>query len=195
MSGPRGHARRAAPVARGRSLLARLLLRFLAPLSQLDRRSLFIAPRSPHVRLCHPGRSASSNPAGIPDSAPFLSTTTRDRLGASPIFDVTASDPNVGDDLFIRWLRRLPRKRPTPLGTSNGDGLPCPHSVDGSHCALQSSVPARCLFLDCETSTAHRIMVIVADRDFANSTATSPPSRTTVTRRIATWIWNVTCPP
>jgi hypothetical protein len=136
------------------------------------------------------------DPPGIPDSAPFF-VSTNPAIGdqvTSPFFEVTASDPNVGDDLFIRWLADFPASVPDTARTLvNGNENPFPHATDGSPLRAQSSITVSCLFLDARVNP-HRIMVIVADQAFADSGDFATVSNNGHGTP-ATWTWNVTCPP
>src|SRR5437870_8232998 len=87
----------------GHSMLARLLLFVLDHISKLDRKLLLLLFASPMSACIIPAGPQFQDPAGVPDSPPFLlavspdegSTTTKDT------FTVTPSDINVGDDLYV----------------------------------------------------------------------------------------------
>src|SRR3954469_22246342 len=98
--------------AAGRSVLARLLLFVRDHIAKLDRKLLLLLVASPMAACIIPAGPEFQDPAGVPDSPPFLLGESPDEGGTitkdPPVFTVTPSDVNVRDDLFLLWLTEYP---------------------------------------------------------------------------------------
>jgi hypothetical protein len=183
--------------ARGerRCVLARLLLQLLRH-AQLDRKLLPLLAALLMPACIIPVAPEFQDPAGVPNSPPFIiQEETSPPFGAEvvdPTFAITISDPNVGDDLHVRWLADYPGPATRTIEADHlyiarKDGLPLrqrvPVTVD---CSLYQLSPD----LD-----RHQIIAVVADRLFADP---SPNSLTLVTQdsepAFAFWNWSVKCP-
>src|SRR5437667_1477277 len=107
------------------------------------------------------------------------------------MFTVTVSDPNPGDDLFIRALADYPdvSNNTRPIG---GDQR-IPHSLDGSLLRQDVTINVSCNTNVLAASiTEHPITIIIADRPFGpvipQPTALTSPDGLFVT---ANWVLNV----
>jgi hypothetical protein len=114
---------------------------------------------------------------------------------------VTVSDPNVGDDLVVRWIVEYP-----PYNSDRTRGLPDDpfiHSADGKQLLKPSERNISCLSL-AQGISAHPITALISDRAFlccdalhdgANLTAeeklTKLPSNALSVE--AHWVVNASC--
>ena len=176
----------------GRSLLARLLLRFLAHLSQLDRKLLLLVVAAPLSACVIPAGPEFQDPAGLPDQPPFF-LSYNPAINAevtSPFFEVTATDQNVGDSLHFRWLADFPESVPRSRRTLEQDMVVKP-STDGSPLRALSMQTVDCLVPGLiPTVDRHRIMVIVArSRPSRTSARIRPAVSETATAIAVTWLW------
>lgn len=199
---PDSHVRPAgaaeAPGAAGarRSLLARLLLRFFEHLSQLDRKLLLLFVAAPLSACVIPVGPQFQDPAGDPDQAPFF-TSTNPAMNSevmSPLFEITATDPNPGDSLHVRWIADFPETVPDMARTLSLSETFAP-GPNNTPARAHSTITVDCDAYKLQTGVdRHRIAAVVADQDFAGGTdltAVSNQGRSV----LATWVWNVTCPP
>jgi hypothetical protein len=113
------------------------------------------------------------DPVSEPNDAPYI-------IGAIPDFtsvvtppqldfSVTVTDPNVGDNLYIRWLADYPGANYRPL---MADPPFVAHSTNGQPLRKSVSTTVDC-FLDNLAMTSdgeHRVEVLVADRPFVDGT-------------------------
>lgn len=173
--------------------LARLLL-FVLRLAQLDRKLLLLLAALPMSACIIPFGPEFQDPDGRANSAPEI-------LGTDPIegsevtgmnFSVTAKDANAGDMLHFRWiadwpgaLYRVPQR---------DDKYPPP--MNGGPQVQRSPWMLDCVADHLDPSlTSHRLTVIVADRDFIETTDSAdlakvePPGKSVRTF----WIWNHSC--
>jgi hypothetical protein len=179
--------------AAGRSALARLLLFVLDHVSKLDRRLLLLLVASPMSACIIPAGPEFQDPAGVPDSPPFLlaqspevgSTTTKD----APEFTVKPSDINVGDDLFILWLTEYP---PFTSGSSFvSTPVVIPHSQDGTPLAKSESFRPTCYQVNRAVST-HQIMAAISDSPFLPDKLLATESGMQPIPLVWTWVKNCT---
>ena len=76
---------------------------------------------------------------------------------------VTVSDPNVGDDLVVRWIVDYPPYNADRTRSLNDD--PIPHSADGKPLLKTSPRDISCLNL-AQGVSAHPVTALIADRAF-----------------------------
>jgi hypothetical protein len=107
----------------------------------------------------------------ILDSQPAIGSivTVTGTATAAPPFRVSVSDPNVGDDLHVRFLADFPPK------TGNTRTLIVDHVVthnaDGTRLNEDVTVTPSCGTFNLANIALHQIMVIVADRPFLDKPA------------------------
>jgi hypothetical protein len=133
----------------------------------------------------------------ITDSEPAIGSRVVGTPGALTTFSVTVSDPNLGDDLHVRWIVDFP-----PFTTNTRvlqEDFPVPHTQNGTQ--QQTTAPQR---IGCAESTlsvlpSHQVMAIVADRGFLPSLP--PPAPIDLGRlppdglkTVAVWILDLECP-
>jgi hypothetical protein len=145
--------------------LAHLLLslaRYPTTILALCSMSACVLPIAPDFQdpLSSPNYSpfiiSSSPPAGSIVTGMPTTTTT---------FRVTVSDPNVGDDLHIRWLVDYPPLSPTI--TRIVPDTTISHSADGQPIVQDAFEPIGCSQqLLSPTLNQHQVMVLIADRPF-----------------------------
>jgi hypothetical protein len=120
-------------------------------------------------------------------------------LGArvtGPSFRVTVQDPNVGDDLYVRFVADFP-----PVGENMKflKDVKVEHNPDGT--LLSKDVPLEVKCSGVVPLPSHQITVIVADRKFSQDERSptqpaNPLSLPDEARRvIGTWTLNLECPP
>jgi hypothetical protein len=80
-----------------------------------------------------------------------------------PTFTVVVSDPNVGDDLQVRWIADFP---PLSDNTSVMETVPVPHSADSKVDFHEVSIQPNCALHHLARIPSHQIYVVVADRPF-----------------------------
>ena len=113
--------------------------------------------------------------------------------GVSPMFRVTISDPNLGDDLHVRWLADYP-----PFSSNTRtiqEDQTIVHSMNGQPLQQEVSVPVDCGLENLAPIAQHQVMVVVADRPFplsapAGDLASVPPPGHAV---VGSWILNDNC--
>ena len=139
------------------------------------------------------------DPPGIPDSPPYIVKATPE-IGSmtstmTATFSIIISDPNVQDDLHVRWLVDWPETVPGSHLTLNRDD-PFPHDVNGKRLMGTSTETIDCNVTTPRPFPVHRVMAVVADRKFDDD-----PAQNDITavvddggRAFATWVWSVTCP-
>jgi hypothetical protein len=133
--------------------------------------------------------------SAMPDIGSLVTATNP---SAVPTFTIYVQDPNLGDDLHVRWIADY------PPDTANTRFLLkdffISHSSNGMLLNAPSSVTPSCIGDLAKTLPQHQIMAVVADRPFDDSL---PPPNTPVDltklskpegrKVIATWILNVDC--
>jgi hypothetical protein len=82
-----------------------------------------------------------------------------------PRFLVTVSDPNLGDDLLVRFIADFP---PYTSNTKVLKETPVPHRADGTPLRQDVPVEPNCLLNSLAKIPQHQIMVVVSDRGFAD---------------------------
>lgn len=151
---------RAGPVASRRarsapfSRVARLLL-FFSAICLTPLMSACVLPIAPEFQ----------DPPASANYAPFF-VTTAPALGfvaTTANFSVTVSDPNVGDDLYVRWIANFP---PASGDTRSIKDEVIPHSADGTPLFAESSVRPACIKDLVANLPSHRVMVVVSDQPF-----------------------------
>ena len=174
----------------GRFALARLLLRVLQTVRQLDRKLILLFATSLLPACIIPVGPEFQDPPGVANSPPQilnpvpdwgLDTTGTSVDGAG--FSITVTDLN-GDDLHIRWIVDFQKKAgPDLVGHDNPNKtvekqVTCQQDIDDAH----------------KTNSRHPVRVVVADRKFLDNTddllAVEAPGVYTV----ATWTLIMTCP-
>jgi hypothetical protein len=80
-----------------------------------------------------------------------------------PTFTVIVEDPNVGDDLFVRWIADFP---PLTDNTSVMATTPVPHSAGATVSSHEVSIQPNCALHHLARIPSHQITVVVADRPF-----------------------------
>ena len=116
---------------------------------------------------------------------------------------VTVTDPNVTDDIFIRWIAEYPPYNPM-ITHLLGQDSQVSHSLNGTQVTeMRSFSPVTCFNLTRGTGAiAHPITALVSDRMFQDpSAATSANAEQVLTRSAdqhalyaeAHWVLNVEC--
>jgi hypothetical protein len=146
-----------------------------------------------------PVSSGFQDPPSSPNYAPVLESATPafgslEAVVTTLNFDVVATDPNLDDNLFFRWLMDYP---PNTTDTRKFDEGEVPHTADGT--ALHAHIVAP---VDCSDDPAptpnslHRLELAVADRAFVTMSPDNgldevdPPGL--VVR--ANWTFQINCP-
>jgi len=116
------------------------------------------------------------DPAASPNYAPYIQTATPDfGLIVTPpqlTFSITATDPNLEDDLHIRWVADYPNPTQVANYRTLVEDQVIPHSINGEPSPIPSfTVDCVVDNLAATSDGNHRIEVIVADRAFV----TNPP--------------------
>jgi hypothetical protein len=159
--------------------------------------SACVLPISPEFQ--DPPAAANFSPVILSATPDIGSIVTATSPSAVPMFQVFVSDPNLGDDLHVRWIADFPPFTPnTRVMLSD---FPIPHRSDGKPIADSSEVVPNCLVNNLAKIPQHQIMAVVADRLFDDSPtpmgATVDLTRVQGTegrRVIATWTLNLDCP-
>jgi hypothetical protein len=110
------------------------------------------------------------DPPTAPNYSPYIISANPD-FGAivatsTPMFSVTVTDPNVGDDLHVRWLADYPST--TGSYRTLVPDFFIAHAADGQPLHATSSFTIDCAVdnLAMTSDGQHRIEAIVADRGF-----------------------------
>jgi hypothetical protein len=159
--------------------------------------SACVLPIAPEFQ--DPPSAANFSPiilAAMPDVG---SVVTAPSISTVPTFTVIVSDPNLGDDLHVRWIADFP---PFNANTRSmiADSV-ITHSSSGVPLNGDDSVTPNCKVHNLAKIPQHQIMAVVADRKFDDST----PDAGTVfdltkladadgRKVIATWTLNLDCP-
>ena len=171
--------------------LARLLLRVVQTLRQLDRKLLLLFATSLLPSCIIPVGPEFQDPPGVANSPPQIldpSPTWGDEVTAPATFTITVADPNLTDELFIRFLvdgelatindnHRGPPADGSPVRPSVSNQITCQNIPDSK-----------------KTLSHHRVLAAVADRDWDLSV----PDRLTplppgLVSSPVTWTVNITC--
>jgi len=133
------------------------------------------------------------DPAGVPDSPPFLWTASPDEgttlVSATPTFSVTPGDYNVGDPIFVKWITEFPPYVPNVTREQETD--PLPPTADGDLIRDPATFSPSCFQVNTGPST-HRITAAISDRAFDGQGLLTTPS--TVPPRLVIWTWERNCP-
>jgi hypothetical protein len=127
----------------------------------------------------------------------FQPTTIIPDLGAEvtvPSFEVTVTDPNIGDSLYARWIVDYPpysdntRSFTQPKVAPNGDGTPLLHDYLFTPNCIDNSLAK---------IARHQVMLVVADRDFAKQLPMQAVDLTRIPMEgrevIGTWTLDMEC--
>jgi hypothetical protein len=106
----------------------------------------------------------------ILDSEPPLGSIVMGTSMTAPLFRVSVSDPNVGDDLHVRFLADYPPNTSNTRNLTPPDRV-VPHRSDGMRLIEDVSVTPKCSTFNLASIPVHQIMVIVADRPFLDMPA------------------------
>ena|SRR5882724_7168010 len=174
--------------ARARALrVARMLLRS-GSICALLVMSACVLPIAPEFQ--DPPASENYAPVFIDTIPPAGQVVT-----ASPVaaFTIIVEDPNVGDDLFVRWIADFP---PLTDNTIVMETRMVPHAA-GSQVSVHELPPFQpnCALHHLARIPSHQIMVVVADRPFLDPGTPVdferlPPDGLKDTR---SWILNLDC--
>lgn len=191
---PPGQRLRGRPRARPLRRLARLLL--LSQPRALARFTLLFVVASMSACII-PVAPEFQDPIASPNFSPVLVSASPDFGSLVAIvtafeFTVTATDPNVGDDLYYRWFVDYPPRTSNTRRISLGE---VPHRADGKQLTaiIQTSVDCT----DGLASTAnslHQLALFVADRPFVTSdtdVADVDPPGMVATQN---WTFQINCP-
>jgi hypothetical protein len=175
--------------------VARMLLR-LCSIGFVSVMSACVLPIAPEFQ--DPPAAANFSPI-IVDSDPPLGEIVSATPTSSQKFTVTVSDPNLGDDLHVRFLADFP-----PNTTNTRDMVPdaqVTHSSNGQPLNKDVSVTPSCTTHNLAKIPEHQIMVIVADSPFDDGPAPAglPVDLTRLLdphglKVIGTWILKLDCP-
>jgi hypothetical protein len=175
--------------------LARLLLRLLLQLRQLDRKLLLLFALSSLPACIVPVGPEFQDPPGIPNSPPQIldpDPTWGDEVTAPGnmgfLFRFTVTDGNAGDDLQIRFFvdgDPVAIQNDSVSGTDTG--IPV-RSV------IENRITCQLLSQQSKLKSRHAVLAAVADRMFDLEapdplTVKSPGVATPIT-----WTLNMTCP-
>jgi hypothetical protein len=146
--------------------LARVLLRrgpfassSLPLLLMVTSISACIVPLAPEFQ--DPPAAQNYPPTVVSADPPLGSIVTQKSM-----FSLVLRDPNVNDDLFVRWEADFPPFNPNLTRGLNGSGTTIPHPTGGLQ-VVDTSVIVDCQANALATSIPqHQIMAIVADRPF-----------------------------
>lgn len=146
-----------------------------------------------------PVSSGFQDPPSSPNYVPVLESATPDVGSLETVvttysFGVIATDPNLDDNLYYRWLMDYP---PNTTDTRKFDEGEVPHSADGT--ALNAHIEVS---IDCSDGPAptpnslHRLELAIADRAFLTMPAdngldeVNPPGLVAH----ANWTFQINCP-
>jgi hypothetical protein len=135
--------------------VARMLLRW-GSVCVLSTMSACVLPIAPEFQ--DPPASQNYAPTFVNVDPPLGSVVMKNS------FLATVSDPNIGDDLYYRWIADYP-----PYSDNTRTLQPTtkvPHSVDGTLLNADLTVKPDCALYNLAKLPRHQIMVVVADRDF-----------------------------
>ena len=177
--------------------VARMLLRS-AVICSVSVMSACVLPIAPEFQ--DPPAAANFSPV-ITDAVPLIGMIVDGTPARVPTFTVSVTDPNLGDDLHVRFLADFP---PATANTRTlvKDTL-IAHSTNGKPLLQDVSATPSCTTDNLAKIPQHQIMAIVADRPFDNSPppAGMAPDLTKLIdpdrqgkKVIATWTLNLECP-
>jgi hypothetical protein len=175
-----------------RSLLARLLLFVRAHVSKLDRKLLLLLFASPMSACIIPAGPEFQDPAGVPDSPPFLWAASPDEgttvVSATAKFSVTPGDYNLGDTVFVKWITDFPPDIANFTLERNTDMR---EASAGNPIRDASTFLPNCHQFNTPGPT-HRITAAISDRSFDGPGLLTTPS--VVPPRLVIWTWEQNCP-
>jgi len=174
----------------GRFALARLLLRVLGQLRQLDRKLLLLFATSLLPACIIPVGPEFQDPPGVAISPPQILTPSPDWGGettgtsaAGALFSFSVTDLN-SDDLYIRWI----------VGIHKVESDRHQVSGDDANRMVDKIVTCQDMNLEDKAVSRHVVKGVVADRDYINTgddlLAVEPPGL----YNLVTWTLNMTCP-
>jgi hypothetical protein len=138
------------------------------------------------------------DPPASQNYAPFF-LATDPPIGAvvsTPSFRVTVRDPNVGDNLYVRWISNFP---PATGDTRAFKEETIPHSADGTLLFADSTAQPTCIKDLVANLPSHRVMVVVSDRQFLDVVQTGSPEADYARvpagagKVVATWTLDLLC--
>ena len=106
------------------------------------------------------------DPPASENFSPFFQTVSPD-LGFEaviPSFEVVVTDPNLGDDLYARWIVDYP---PYSDNTRIFTQPKVTHTATGKPLLQDFSFAPSCVDNNLAKIARHQIMIVVADRDFS----------------------------
>jgi hypothetical protein len=138
------------------------------------------------------------DPLAAPNYAPRITYTNppEGSWSSGRTFQITVTDSNVGDTLFVRWIAEYPDYQD---GTRTLRTDPVPPPTNGN----ETPTPAPAMTFECDPDNpaenglvGHQILVVVADQPFTDSDKRRPDmvKEGGLTDR-ASWTLNYTCPP
>jgi hypothetical protein len=176
----------------GRFALARLLLFVLDHVSKLDRKLLLLLVASPISACIIPAGPEFQDPAGVPDSPPYLVSESPDEgmivVGDDP-FSVTPGDVNVNDRIYVKWITEYP---PNIVNVTNDlvtDVIQPP--ANGTPVRRASEFIPLCTRVN-PLVTTHQIVAAISDRPFTSTGLLTTDS--SIPPLLVMLTWQKTCP-
>jgi hypothetical protein len=169
--------------------VARMLLRSTA-IVFVSVMSACVLPIAPEFQ--DPPAAANFSPVII-DSMPPIGSIVGP-TSTPTTFTISITDPNLGDDLHVRWIADFPPDTGNTR-TLNNPPTTVSHRTDGMPINADVSQTPSCNINSLAKIPQHQIMAIVADRPFDDSpTADLTKLQGTDGHSvIATWILNLDC--
>jgi hypothetical protein len=128
----------------------------------------------------------------ITEASPALGMVVTPAQGMLLPFKVTLTDPNLGDDLYVRWVVDYP-----PYSTNTRPFPPqmYPHSTATPPPPQDVSISIDCVNANLAPINQHQLMVIVADRPFADPGPQQNLANVTTPgiAVVGTWTFNLNC--
>ena len=168
----------------GRGLtLARLLLRSARELCVL----LLALPMSACIIPVGPD---FRDPDGVANTPPFIISASPIEGTSTPtaLFEITPSDVNVRDTLFLRWVIDYP---PVEGGTRIAQSDVVQPSQDGSQLTQRKSWTFSCF--NVRTPAPHRVGVFVSDREFLDEQTNPGAVEDDAHPTFVSWTWEQNC--
>jgi hypothetical protein len=107
------------------------------------------------------------DPPTTSNYAPYFQAPPIPDLGSevtTPSFEVLVTDPNIGDDLYARWIVDYP---PYSDNTRSFTQPKVAHRTDGLPLSQDFLFTPNCVDNSLAKLARHQIMLVVADRDFS----------------------------
>ena len=127
------------------------------------------------------------------DSNPMFGTAATSTPTVLQTFSVQISDPNVGDQLTVRWIVDFP---PFTVDTRPQPDQVFDPSANGQSLDQQISLRPSCLLTSLAKTPVHQIEVVVSDRGFV--TAQDPTDLTSIPAGgqeiFGNWTLDLECP-